>query len=80
MITTESQELSLPNVSTMQSQSNECSHTNSSFNTPVLLFIQGGAFNQKNALSTFCRVPNAAWKAIANEYNSKDNVSVIFQL
>lgn len=33
-----------------------------------------GAFSQKNTLSSFCRVPNAAWKAIANEYNSKDNV------
>lgn len=35
-----------------------------------------GVFNQKNSISSFCRVPNAAWKAISIEYNSKDNVSV----
>lgn len=51
-----------------------CSTIDSNFNIFVLLLIQG-AFSQKNALSTFCRVPNTAWKAIANEYNSKDNVS-----
>nr|XP_039271480.1 myb/SANT-like DNA-binding domain-containing protein 3 [Styela clava] len=32
-----------------------------------------GSFNQKN-MSTFCRVPNAAWKAIETEFNAKENV------